>query len=363
MASVYLRALLCGTSDDWPVLSYMESDPKSSEHPVDCTMSLATRAAGGMTSASPGAIVENLTRWIVTSPSGSNNTSGTLAELGITSDGNRATPAAGFHLIEQIGRGGMGEVWEARQASLGRTVAVKRIRQDRLSNEDRSVLTVEFVREAIITATLEHPNIVPVHDLGADADGLPLLAMKLVKGRPWDALLKEDFLKLSAPALLGKNLPILVAMAQAVAFAHARGIVHRDLKPGQVMVGEFGETILMDWGLAIFVGASDSAESGAFAQDAGAAPFRPPSIAEALNPAGTPALMAPEQTESEPNRLGVRTDVYLLGATLYFLLTGTYPHRGATSADVMRRARRGGSILPRCGRRAARFRSSWSNSR
>src|SRR5690606_21487394 len=102
----------------------------------------------------------------------------------------------------------------------------------------------QFQQEAVITANLEHPNIVPVYDLGVDSDGRPLLAMKLVRGTPWDLLIDADFKELVTDEYLAKHLPILLSMCQAVAFAHSRRIIHRDLKPSQVMVGEFGEVLL-----------------------------------------------------------------------------------------------------------------------
>lgn len=313
----------------------MESEPKTNEYPVDCTMSLATGAAGGRTVPGPGAIMEHLTRWTVTSPSGGEHSSSTLAELGITSDGNRATPAAGFHLREQIGRGGMGEVWEARQASLGRTVAVKRIRQDRLRNEDRLTMTADFVREAIITAALEHPNIIPVHDLGTDDEGNLLLAMKRVRGRPWIDLLREDFAKLPVELLLARHLPILIQVAQGVAFAHALGIVHRDLKPAQVMIGDYGEVLVVDWGLAICL--SGSIAESEIVRD-GVSPHAVQTQESGTSPSGTPALMAPEQTLSHAREIGPWTDIYLLGGTLYFILTGTYPHQAETGDLAFLRA-------------------------
>ncbi len=238
-----------------------------------------------------------------------------------------------FDLRRILGRGGMGEVWEATQRSLGRLVAVKRaIPRD---DDQHAARLRVFCQEAAVAARLEHPNIVPVHDLGLDADGTPLLAMKLVRGRPWDVSLREDFERLSPEELLAKNLPILVAVGQAVAFAHSRGIVHRDLKPAQVMTGEFGEVLLMDWGLAIQ--ASRPPEEIAAID----APVEVATPETATSPAGTVALMAPEQTAPDAARIGPWTDVYLLGATLYFLLTGTYPHAAATSLVAFERARDG----------------------
>ncbi|MDX2175054.1 MAG: protein kinase [Candidatus Sumerlaeia bacterium] len=246
---------------------------------------------------------------------------------------------ADYTMVRVIGAGGMGQVWEAEQRSLNRIVAVKRL-SPRLeaargvSPSDAVHLREEFRREALISARLEHPNIVPVHDRAIDGDGNPLLAMKRVHGRPWSDMLREDFASMPEGEYLRKHLAILQQMTLAVAFAHSKGIVHRDLKPSQVMVGEFGEALLMDWGLAFFTGEDPDdvdwvGRVGVTRQET------------ASNPSGTVAYMAPEQTRHEPDGLGTWTDVYLLGATLYQVLTGTHPHRAANSAIAFERARRG----------------------
>jgi serine/threonine protein kinase len=244
-----------------------------------------------------------------------------------------------YRLRKLVARGGMGEVWEARQESLCRVIAVKTIRSDASKTRDR--WKHQFFQEAILSARLEHPNIIPVHDLGRTETGDPLLAMKFVRGEPWNKILRRDFKKLNEIDFLAKHISILVDVAQAVAFAHSRGVVHRDLKPAQVMIGRYGETQLMDWGLAVYLpeiiesnphdSASDIDEkiSGLFVRET------------ALNPAGTPAMMAPEQTEDTTQRIGPWTDVYLLGGTLYCLLTGTYPHGSKDAKQSILRAQKG----------------------
>ncbi len=245
-----------------------------------------------------------------------------------------------YRFCRRIGIGGMGEVWLGVQESLGRAVAIKRIRQDRIAHVEgvqRRVLEHEFRNEALAAAALEHPNIAPVYDFGMDDAGDPMLAMKLVKGRPWDGLLVEDRDKLSMEDFLGKHLPILISMGQAVAYAHAHGIVHRDLKPAQVMVGEFGEALLMDWGLALRVGALPvEDEVGLAARSIASIPT--PNTA--TNPAGTPALMAPEQAVHDASDLGTHTDVFLLGGTLYFILTGCYPNESEDGRSAIEMARK-----------------------
>src|SRR5690606_27095573 len=135
-------------------------------------------------------------------------------------------------------------------------------------------------------------------------------------------------------------------VAQAVAFAHSRGIVHRDLKPGQVMIGSFGETLLMDWGLAVFVGAGESADPADPAAMPQLFPADPPTRGSASHPAGTPALMAPEQTRHDASGIGPWTDIYLLGGSLYWLLTGAYPHKAKAAVEAMRLAMIGDIVPP-----------------
>lgn len=229
-----------------------------------------------------------------------------------------------YRLVRQVGSGGMGEVFEAIQVSLDRVVAVKRLKRSRHSEcTDNSAAL--FRTEAVIAARLEHPNIVPVHDLGADEEGSPLLAMKLIEGTPWDAALRTELSTSTWEDYLARHVDILIDVAQAVAFAHAQGIVHRDLKPAQVLLGGFGEVMLTDWGLAVCT------EHGAQPRVAGSGlAAHLPTPATASSPAGTPALMAPEQTELSAKGIGPWTDVFLLGGTLYFVLTGTYPFSAET---------------------------------
>lgn len=253
-----------------------------------------------------------------------------------------------FQMLDFVNAGGCGEVWTSRQDRLDRLVAIKRLRRREIHprGEDsvhESMRRSAFLREAAITAHLEHPNIVPVYDLGRAADGAPVIAMKLIKGRSWQQLLAVDFPAMAPDAFLMKHLPIFQQMMQAVAFAHSRHIVHRDLKPSQVMVGEFGEVLLMDWGLAVSEQEiADPARPMVARGTLGA--DRTPDVVAA---AGTPALMAPEQTEGVLGSISLRTDIYLLGGILYYLLTGTFPHTGRDSAEAIRMASRGVVQPPR----------------
>ena len=250
-------------------------------------------------------------------------------------------PAA-YLLKSVVAQGGHGEIWQAIQLSLSRRVAVKKVRRkyyDEAGSESLQLLEMAFHKEALVTGRLDHPSIVPIYDIGTDQDGRPLLAMKLVVGAEWTEIINEDS-QLDRSAFFAKHLPILISVAQAVAFAHSRAVIHRDLKPSQVMVGEYGEVYLMDWGLAAIFDDFSKAKTDA--------PTLPYSISskEAINPAGTTCYMAPEQTESTGERLGPWTDIFLLGGTLYRLLTETPPYNETTSKAAFEKAKLGKVDLP-----------------
>lgn len=264
-----------------------------------------------------------------------------LAELTGDSDplagteGSTPMVAGGYRLIRPLGQGGFGEVWESVQGNLSRIIAVKKLREDFYvqSNLERlKQLEGAFRQEALTAAKLDHPNIVPIYDLGSDEQGRPLLAMKLVNGRPWSHVIEEDFDILPADQFLAKHLPILIDVAHAAAFAHARGIVHRDIKPSQVMVGDYGEVLLMDWGLAHVFDVKR-----AIGDHEDVLPMLGPQMSS--SPAGTPSFMAPEQTERDLANTGPWTDVFLLGGVLYFLLTRQPPHVAEDSEAAFRMAR------------------------
>ncbi len=239
-------------------------------------------------------------------------------------------------------RGGLGEVYLAEDAGLGRQVALKEIQAERAAdpaNRER------FVREAEVTGRLEHPGIVPVYDLGFHADGRPFYAMRFIQGLSLAAAIQR-FHRGGGPAnapelrlLLGR----FVAVCNAVAYAHSKNVLHRDLKPANVMLGDFGETLLVDWGLAR---ALDQAEpeltDGATLTWTGSNPglTRPGAVI------GTPAYMSPEQAGGQPD-LGLASDVYGLGATLFCLLTGKPPIDVANTPEALRRAERGDFPPPR----------------
>ncbi len=216
----------------------------------------------------------------------------------------------------ELGRGGMGVVYRARQASLEREVALKTLRQSGRDSDAGRALA--FVSEAVTQGRLEHPNIVPVHDLGYTAAGELQLAMKLVEGQSWSRRLKEG------GASLAEHLGILLQVCNAVALAHSHEIAHCDLKPANVMLGRFGEVLLTDWGLAVSFAAAPEL------------PLRHRS--QVTSPCGTPSYMAPELAEGRGEAIGPWTDVYLLGGILYAILHGRPPHTGATFFQVVTQA-------------------------
>ena len=219
---------------------------------------------------------------------------------------------ADYDLLEILGEGGMGVVYAARQASVDRTVAVKMLKSD--SARER-VVRRKFLSEAVVTGDLEHPNIVPIYDVGAREDGALFYAMKRVRGTPWQDALENK--------TLAENLEILMKVADAVAFAHSKDVIHRDLKPGNVMLGGFGEVLVMDWGLAV---PTDRRSLGGIAPSAGMG--------------GTPAYMAPEMALGPFDAIGKQSDVYLLGAILFQVVTGKTPHRGKGAMACLKAAAR-----------------------
>jgi serine/threonine protein kinase len=246
-------------------------------------------------------------------------------------------------LESPIAAGGFGSVWLGRQTGLERSVAVKFLRRDRLagvSYGQRRQLEELFRQEALIAARLEHPHIVPVYQLGRSTDGRLLLAMKRVQGKAWNELILEDF-DLPMEGFLARHLSILIAISQAVAYAHSEGVLHRDIKPHQVIVGEFGEVMLTDWGLALpiqpLAAEAEPAEGGARG---------PAEASTSAAPAGTPAFMAPEQTVAGSQELGPWTDLYLLGGTLYYLLLGRPPHGGSSGSEAFTAAAKGEIVEP-----------------
>ncbi|HEU0035673.1 MAG TPA: serine/threonine-protein kinase [Kofleriaceae bacterium] len=227
--------------------------------------------------------------------------------------------AGRYQAGDEIARGGMGRVVEATDTVLERVVAVKEALTD-----DPETLR-RFARETKITARLEHPSIVPVYD-AARAGEPPFYVMRRVSGRPLSELIAK------APTLEERLalVPHVLAAAQAVAHAHSRGIIHRDIKPTNILVGEHGETVVIDWGLAKVIGEPDPDDPYATTIDAGDSLRTRAGVVF-----GTPGFMSPSQVRGEPT--GPAGDVYALGATLYYTLAGRTPHHANTADEIMQR--------------------------
>jgi serine/threonine protein kinase len=265
------------------------------------------------------------------------------------------SPAPRFRILRPHAEGGLGRVYVARDEELGREVALKEIKPSRSDDPDSRS---RFTREAEITGCLEHPGIVPVYGLGTYPDGRPFYAMRLIRG---DSL-KEAIERFHERPRAGqqpldateRNLQLrrvlqrLIDVCQAIHYAHTRGVLHRDLKPGNIMLGKYGETLVVDWGLAKALGTSAGAATtvpiGGEAAEVSAGPSELPLVPSSSGGSeptlmgaavGTPAFMSPEQAEGRLDLVGPASDVFSLGATLYQVLTGRPPYLGD---DALRQA-------------------------
>ncbi len=227
-----------------------------------------------------------------------------------------------YELGKRIGSGGMGEVFDARQMSLDRRLALKRLKPlDEVKRAQLKELgTLEstqkqrhqqFLSEAIVTSDLDHPNIVPIHDVAFSSKGELFYSMKQVEGIEWAEKIKTNS--------RDENLEILMKVCDAIGFAHKRGVVHRDIKPQNIMLAEFGVVLVMDWGLALPTPNYEKAGS----------------ILATSGLGGTPAFMPPEMAQGPIDRIGPAADIYLLGAVLFLIVTGHTPHQGRNVTECM----------------------------
>ncbi len=245
-----------------------------------------------------------------------------------------------YRIDGEIARGGMGAVLKGRDPDLGRDVALKVLRDDL---RDNASMVRRFVEEAQIGGQLQHPGVVPIYELGTFADRRPFFAMKLVKGHTLAQLLGD---RGDTDDDRPRFLSIFEAIAQTVAYAHARGVIHRDLKPSNVMVGAFGEVQVMDWGLAKVLprgGVADDEKAGkAEHQETVIATARSgsdsPGLSQAGSVMGTPAYMAPEQARGEIEFIDERADVFALGSILCEILTGSPAFVGRRVSEIQRKA-------------------------
>jgi tRNA A-37 threonylcarbamoyl transferase component Bud32 len=230
----------------------------------------------------------------------------TISRRTLSSNKELTGNASDYTIVRKLGEGGMGVVYVARQKALDREVAVKAIKAGKTDTEESRR---KFFYEAQITGELDHPNIVPIHEIGANDDGTLFYSMKMVDGTPWEKVIRQKSRE--------ENLEIYMKVCDAVAFAHARNIIHRDLKPENVMLGAFGEVLVMDWGLAL-----DLNENSPFGLS------------------GTPAYMAPEMASHQVPKIRQCSDVYILGGILFQIVTGRAPHTGTSVRDCLVNAQR-----------------------
>ena len=235
-----------------------------------------------------------------------------------------------------LGRGGMGSVHRVIDRDLRRRVAMK-VLSSALEADDDAV--ARFVAEARVTGQLDHPHIVPVHELGVDATGRHYFVMKMVAGRTLEAEIHEGGALPFQSGRLDAMLDTLLKVCDAVSFAHSRGVVHGDIKPQNIMVGAFGQVYLMDWGMARL----DGSEGASALPSGGTGEVGDPRDSVMRGSGrrslvGTPAYAAPEQTSGDPGDIDARTDVYLLGGVLYEMLTLRTPHGGVTYWETVYRA-------------------------
>lgn len=243
-----------------------------------------------------------------------------------------ATPdfsATKYRVVKELARGGMGTVYLAEDPELDRQIAIKVLNTPEISDET----TKRMVREAQIIARLEHPGIVPVHDVGVLPDGRVFYAMKLVRGHRLDEYAAKT-------KSIKERLRKFQAACDAVAFAHSHGVVHRDLKPQNIMIGAFGEVLVLDWGVAKLMRQDLGSEANTLElrvnrEHLTAQPADDTTHGTII---GTPHFMAPEQARGEVATLDERADVYSLGAVLFFLLTDQLPAKAGNQPTIRPRS-------------------------
>lgn len=261
-------------------------------------------------------------------------------------------PVAGadhYTVGREIAKGGMGRILEAEDQGLGRTVAMKvMIEGDDSSSEAQR----RFTREAEVLARLEHPNIVPIHELGRDGEGRAFYTMKLVKGRTLQAII-DDLRKSDAATLrdyhLDRLLSVFRKICDAIAFAHFHHIIHRDLKPDNIMVGEFGEVLVMDWGLAKILTDPDDENRESTGDDLPAVASDSPIVDDLTMDGefiGTPRYMPPEQAGGLVEEVDERSDIFALGGILYAILTLCPPVRGNSLKELLDNLKTGNIAAP-----------------
>ena len=274
----------------------------------------------------------------------------------------QTTNSERFTLIRPHAKGGIGQVWLARDSELQRDVAIKEIQPRFAELADQRA---RFLLEAEVTGNLEHPGIVPVYSLGKNAEGRPYYAMRFIRGESLAVAIRrfhQEFRQKAESATTGGRrlwkwgiefrqlVRRFLDVCNAIDFAHSRGVLHRDLKPANIMLGHYGETLVVDWGLAKVIGKDDFAVQS---PDGDAAPVAVdesstiPSRTEQGTTIGTPAYMSPEQASGMIDQLGPASDVYSLGASMYELLTGQLAFRDEKISETLKKVLAGDFPPPR----------------
>jgi serine/threonine-protein kinase len=270
-------------------------------------------------------------------------TNSVLFSLGLQAGDGKLHPMTvpeKYEYLQALGAGGMGEVVRAWDRDLHRFVAVKRLR----SAGDSRDSTLRFVKEAQITGQLEHPNIVPIHDLGIDSEGRIYFSLKLIEGESLKSIIeKRKTNQELSPGVRYKDvytqlrmIEIFISVCQAVAYAHAKGVIHRDLKPDNIMLGLYGEVLVVDWGIAKVIDSKVPAEDQKTIPITALNDLAPEKSMEG-SVAGTPAYMSPEQAQGRVSSIDARSDVYALGAVLYHVIAGRPPYEGSSTLEVLKR--------------------------
>ncbi|HUG68329.1 MAG TPA: protein kinase [Pirellulaceae bacterium] len=254
-------------------------------------------------------------------------------------------PAGGlrYRVVRQLARGGLGKVSIADDMELGRTVALKELLDQHADDGDTQS---RFLTEAKITGSLEHPGVVPVYGLGSYIDGRPYYAMRFIQGTSLEAAVDQFHRGPASPAgqhlELRKLLGRFIAVCNAMEYAHSRRVIHRDLKPANIMLGQYGETLVVDWGLAkLLDGSSEQQQSGADTHKSAHGLVSESNQTLMGSIVGTPHFMSPEQAAGRIDQVGPASDLYSLGATLFYLLTGQTPVEGTSLHEVLQNVKSG----------------------
>lgn len=251
-----------------------------------------------------------------------------------------------YKLGRSIAQGGMGAILDVKDVNIRRNVAMKVMLRPESATKQQ---VIRFIEEAQITGQLEHPGVVPVYELGVDAEGKAFYTMKFVSGLTLKDILngiKDGSREMIAKYPLSHLLTIYQKVCDAIAFAHSKRVVHRDLKPENIMVGEYGEVQVMDWGLAKVLGRDEEVNSKQASLDSVRLNARDVQLTMAGDIMGTPGFMAPEQAMGEIDKVDERTDTYALGGMLYNILVLQPPITGKDVGDVLRKVTIGDIVSP-----------------